>query len=125
MLEVLQSVKSGIRGYEERIAMQALAQKKGDKDRAFRAIVKAIREMQLDSLDRYLLFNVGRWALENWQLENSNTYEQQLTEAMQVMHQRELDQPERKPPEWETAADLRESGSLHSKLRRKSDKRAS
>ncbi len=110
---------------EKRIATRFLAQSHGDQAKACQAILAEMQNLSLDSLDRYLLFNVGRWMLDNW-LVNSEaaSFEKQLTELMQALHDQEGRQPQRKPPEWETAADARESGPLHSKLGRKRDKKA-
>ena len=111
-----------LRNVEKRIATRFLAQQSGDQAKACQAILSAIRDLSLESLDRYLLFNAARWALEHWLVNSAaGEFERELNEAMREMREREEVEPRKKPPEWETAADLREFGPLHSKRRRRSD----
>ncbi len=102
-------MRDALRNYERSIALHALKRAAGDRSLAYETIHAAILASEHYSLDRYLLFNVGCWMLENWELGQTKVLQQELLEVMAKMSNLENALPDKKPPGWEAVADVRES----------------
>ena len=109
-------MRDALRNYERSIALRALKRESGDQAKAYETILSAILASEQDSLDRYLLFNVGCWMLENWEVGHAKVLQQELLDTMAKMQNLENALPDKKPPGWETAADARESVSRDKKV---------
>ncbi len=95
-------MRNHLRDAERTVALQAL-EHEGSEAAAYEAILTAIRCSPSDSLDRYLLFNIAMWMLENWQVPNTETLHRHLLEIMKKMRQIQAQlQPEKKQPAVES-----------------------
>ncbi len=106
-------MRNHLRDSERNIALDAL-DREGTQSAAYGAVLTAIRNSSPDSLDRYLLFNVATWMLENWSVPHTKILHQQLLDIMDKMKriQKQLHtQPRRKQPGSEKARRIRKRAS--------------